>query len=166
MKTMKKVFLIVCIKILILGCSPVHKYNPYDNRTGTNMNGLKEYELQVRNFDEIPQYILDNLNKMGVDNSPMLNEYEGKFLNTIFKTDINDFNLVGKKVAFIGSKKDYFKETRERLYRNSTTIGGSCVYIFNDAQKVESGGYDAAIVYWNKKSLTIREVIKRLKRKK
>ena len=100
---------------------------------------------------------------MGIDSSSILNEYEGKYLNFIFKIDPQDYNLVGKKVGFTRSKTDYFKETRERYYRNSTTVGGSSLYIFNTAQKEESGGYDAAIVYWSKFVPPIDKVINRLK---
>jgi hypothetical protein len=47
--------------------------------------------------------------------------------------------------------------------RNSTTVGGSGLYIFDAAQKAESGGYDAAITYWNKFVIPTEEVVKRLK---
>ncbi|MHC9158327.1 hypothetical protein ACYZU7_07505, partial [Ornithobacterium rhinotracheale] len=81
----------------------------------------------------------------------------------IFKISPQDFNFIGKKVGFIKGKIDYFRNTRERFNNNSSVVGGSGIYIFNTTQKIESGGYDAAIVYWNKFSLPIEEVIKRLK---
>jgi hypothetical protein len=119
----------------------------------------QRHELQVRNFLEIPKDLLENLDKMGIDNSSILNEYEGRYLNFIFKIDPQDFNLVGKKVSFTRSKIDYFSWTRD----NSTTVGGSSLYIFDTTQKAESGGYDAAIIYWNKFVIPIEKVIKRLK---
>jgi hypothetical protein len=124
------------------------------------MNG-QIYELQVRNFSEIPIDLLENMDKMGVDTSSILNEYEGKYFNFIFKIDPQDFNLVGKKVGFSRSKIDYFNWTRT----NSTTVGGSGLYIFTAEQKAEVGGYDAAIVYWSKFLLPVEQVIKRLKNK-
>lgn len=39
------------------------------------------------------------------------------------------------------------------------------LYIFNAFQKEESGGYDAAIVYWSKFVIPIEEIINRLKNK-
>jgi len=42
---------------------------------------------------------------------------------------------------------------------------GENLYIFNATQKEESGGYDAAIVYWSKFILPVEKVIKRLKKK-
>ena len=129
----------------------------------TPLNG-QIHNVQVRDFSEIPKGLLYNIDEMGKDNSSILNEYEGKYLNYIFNIDPQDFNLVGKKVGFLGSKKDYFKQTRERFYSKSTIVGGSSLYIFNAEQKAESGGYDAAIVYWSKFSLPIEDVVKRLKK--
>ena len=149
--------------MFILGCSPIHKCSSNDN----SMNG-QIHELQVLNFSEIPNDLLKNLDKMGIDTSSILNEYEGKYFNFIFKIDPQDFNLVGKKMGFIsrgGSKMDYFNDTRSPD-RNSTTVGGSGLYIFNAAQKEESGGYDAAIVYWSKFVIPIEDVVKRLKERR
>jgi len=158
---MKKLFIVVCLEMLIFGCSTIHKCNSNDN--SMNESGQR-YELQVHNFSEIPKDLLENLDKMGIDSSSILNEYEGRYLNFIFKINPQDFNLNGKKVGFLGSKIDYFKDTHERFYRNSTTVGGSSLYIFDTTQKVESGGYDAAITYWNKFVIPTEKVVKRLKK--
>jgi hypothetical protein len=53
----------------------------------------------------------------------------------------------------------YFNWTRA----NSTTVGGCGLYIFNAAQKEESGGYDAAIVYWSKMIIPTNDIVKMLK---
>ena len=37
------------------------------------------------------------------------------------------------------------------------------LYVFDEAEKKESGGYDAAIVYWNKRVVPKKKLIKRLK---
>ena len=121
------------------------------------------HNLQVHNFSEIPKDLLENIDKMGVDSSLILNEYEGKYLNFIFKIDVQNFNFVGKKIGFLGSKIDYFTDTRERFYRNDGTVGGSNLYIFDGTQNKESGGYDAAITYWRKRLIPIEELVKRLK---
>ena len=122
------------------------------------------HELRVYNFSEIPKDLLENMDKMGVDNSSILNEYEGRYFNFIFNIDPQNFNLVGKKVGFLGSKVDYFSDTRSPD-RNFTTVGGSSLYIFDTTQKVETGGYDAAIVYWSKFTLRPEDVVKRLRTK-
>lgn len=104
---MKKLFTIVCLEMFMFGCSSTHKYNSNDH----NMSLGQIHELQVRNLSEIPKDLLENMDKMGVDNSSILNEYEGRYLNFIFNIDPQDFNLVGKKVGFWGSKIDYFNDT-------------------------------------------------------
>jgi hypothetical protein len=122
---------------------------------------------KVGYFSEIPKDLLDNLDKMGVDSSLILNEYEEKYLNFIFKIDPQDFNLVGKKVVFLGSKMAFFKDERDWFYRGCEGgVGGTTLYIFDTTQKSESGGYDAAITYWNKFVIPIEEVVKRLKNRR
>ena len=141
------------LEMLVLCCFPVYysmeqKYQP----------------REVRNFSEIPKDLFENFDKMGIDDSPILNEYEGKYLNYIFKIDTSDFNLIEKKVGFLGSKKRFFHDERMCFYRDEKTgVGGCVLYIFNAAQKAESGGYDAAIGYWSKFILPVEKVVKGLK---
>ena len=124
---------------------------------------------QIRNFNDIPKDILEQLDKMGVDNSSLLNSYESTYLNVIFKDSLNGFDFTNKNVGFIkaGSKRnkvEYFKEEKDRFYRNYTTINGY-LQVFDTTQKEESGGYDAVIVYWSKFSIPTEKLVKRLKRK-
>lgn len=156
---MKNLFVIVCLEVLVLSCSSIYKCNSNSHNMSTFG---QRYELQVRNFSEIPKDLLENIDKMGIDSFPILNAYEGRYFNFIFKIDPKDFNLVGKKVLFSESKIDYFKDLR--LPDRSTTIGGSGLYVFTTFQKEESGGYDAAVVYWNKFVIPIEEIVKKLKK--
>ena len=124
---------------------------------------------QIQDFSDIPNDILEQLDKMGVDNSPLLNCYESAYFNVIFKNSLNDFNFTGKKVGFIKAggkrdKADYFKGEKDRFNRNYTTNGGT-LYIFDAEQKEQSGGYDAAIVYWSKILIPIKDVINKLNNK-
>ena len=41
--------------------------------------------LKIHYLSDVPQELLNNLNKMGVNNSPMLDEQEGLFLNIFFR---------------------------------------------------------------------------------
>lgn len=123
---------------------------------------------QTRDFNEIPKDILEQLDKMGVDASPLLNSYEGTYLNMIFKDSLKGFDFTGKKVGFIYSgaksdKQEYFSQVKDRYHSNSTPVGGSSLYIFDAAQRVESGGYDAAVVYWSKFFIPTKKVVKKLK---
>ena len=114
---------------------------------------------QVYSFKNIPTEILDNLDKMGVDKSTLLNSYESEYFNVIFKDSKKDFDFTGKKLGFIASaygksknKKNYFKKEKsqykkyKRTNLNYTPIV-TTLYIFDETQKEESGGYDAAILY-------------------
>ena len=157
---MKKFFIIVCLEMLVFSCSPILKSNSNDNSMSVCVFGQR-HELHVRSFSEIPKDLLENLDKVGTDSSSILNEYEGRYLNFIFNIDPQDFNLIGKKVGFTRSKIDYFSWTRA----NSTTVGGSSLYIFDTTQKTESGGYDAFITMWSKFAIPIEDVFKRLKEK-
>lgn len=127
---------------------------------------------QVSDFKRFPAKLLNDLDKMGVDSSSMLNDYEAKYLNFIFGVTPDDFDFAGKKIGFItgssGKKKsnkaDYFKLEKDRFCHKYSPNGGD-LYVFDKRQKEESGGYDAAIVYWSKFILPVEKVIEGLKKK-
>lgn len=157
---MKKIFITLLIGALLSSCFSIKK-----NNNPVKMNTDKKvYELQINRLSDIPKDILKNINIMGTDNSPILNEKEGEYFNFIFKLDTVCFNLVGKKAWFSGSKEDYFRDTRSPD-RNLMVVGGSSLYIFDDKQKEENGGYDVAIVYWSKFLLSEDDIIKKMKQK-
>ncbi|MCG8410275.1 MAG: hypothetical protein MI739_03215 [Bacteroidales bacterium] len=123
---------------------------------------------QVRNFNEIPEDILVNLDKMGINNTPLLDSCESAYFNVIFKDHLDGFDFTNNKIGFLSAgskwnKQEYFEEERMRFYDNSTTIS-SILYVFDASQKKESGGYDAAIVSWSKFLLPVDKVVKKLKK--
>ncbi|WP_353331212.1 hypothetical protein [Bacteroides sedimenti] len=128
---------------------------------------------QVRNFNRVPNDILKELSKMGLDNSPLLNEYESAYFNVMFKDSLNGFDFTNKKTGFLtgstgrikNSKENYFYMQKEHSVNENSPCDNGALYIFNAAQKAESGGYDAAIVYWCKFLLPVDKVVKRLKNK-
>jgi|GEM_PF-868848 hypothetical protein len=140
-----------------------YEVNVFDGR---NIIGQVLYP-QVKDASEIPDDILRSGDKMGVDDTSVLNEYEANYLNFVFKINPEDFNLTNKKIAFLtgssgkakGSKKEYFSGAIHPV-----AIGG--LYIFNDAQKKASGGYDGAIAYWVKLLVPIKTVVERLGKNK
>jgi hypothetical protein len=135
-----------------------------------SVNMLAQEYFMKNKFENIPQNILSNINKMGMDECLLLTELEGQYFNALYQVAEKEFNLSGRKVGFftgnVGknktNKKLYFISERNRLELNNSPLSGK-LYIFNAAQKEESGGYDAAIVYYTKKLLSIKEVVKRLK---
>jgi hypothetical protein len=131
---------------------------------------MAQIYITTNEFKNIPKNILNNIDKMGMDEDSLLTDLEGEYFNALFQVNEENFNLCGKKVGFLtgdvgrikSNKKEYFISERYGLkYNYSPTFGW--LYIFNDIQKEKSGGYDAAIVFYTKKKLTIKEVIKNLK---
>jgi hypothetical protein len=131
---------------------------------------LAQEYFRRNKFEDIPQNILSNIYKMGIDTCLLLTELEGQYFNALYQVAEKEFNMSGKKVGFLtgnvgknkSNKKIYFEWERSRLELNHLPLFGK-LYIFNAAQKKESGGYDAAIVFYTKKLLSIKEVVKRLK---
>jgi hypothetical protein len=139
------------LSILLFGCS-------------TDMRS------QIKQFDDFPKEVLEQMDKMGIDDCLFLTELESSYFNILFHNDRKDFDFTAKKVAFItgssgktfGSKKEYFKGERTSLQRNSSPTPVQLL-VFDATQKSESGGYDAAIVYWSKRLVPINEVVKILR---
>ena len=130
-----------------------------------SMNSL----AQIPVFKDFPKCFLASLNEMGMDESPILNKCESEYFNIIFQCSRKEFDFTDKKIGFIlrggkSNKKEYFDKERDRFTRNYSPNGGT-LYIFDEIQKEESGGYDAAIVYWSKMLIPVKDVVKRLKGK-
>lgn len=132
----------------------------------------KKFILMVNKFENIPNDILSNVDKMGVDESLFLTELEGRYFNALYQIEKQDFNLCGKKVTFltgntgkaICNKKRYLGFEKNALESSSSPCHGA-LYIFNAAQKEKTGGYDAAIVFWTKKwPIYIKQVVRTLKK--
>lgn len=71
---------------------------------------------QVRNFDEISKNILEQLNKMGVDNSPLLNSYESAYFNVIFEKSRKNFvqmQLTNATFRGESKNKNFFRRKRQ-----------------------------------------------------
>ena len=137
------------------------------------MNLFGEWRpFQERYYRDIPTELINKLENMGVDNSPVVNDLEGAYLNVSYKDSLDGFDFIGKKVGFlldgrVLDKPEFFKSERNCYIKdNSEKAIPSDLYIFNETQKQESGGYDAAIVYWSKVYIPTDDVIKRLKKKK
>lgn len=128
--------------------------------------------------DESRKYanLIEHMDELGKDESPILNETEGTYLNLLLRERRGEFDFIGKKVAFLtgssgttkSDKTDYFKLENDKFSTNEEGLyisnNGENLYIFNATQKEESGGYDAAIVYWSKFILPVEKVIKILKK--
>lgn len=136
----------MCLGTFIFGCSSIHKYNSNDSMEQTYRADASDILL--------------------------LNPMEGAYLNKIFETTRKDFDFTNKKIGFFtgssGNKKSnkdyYFDMYKKHLTNENYPCDNGTLYIFTDDQKEESGGYDAAIVYWSKFTIPIEKVIKRLRK--
>lgn len=72
---MKKLFIIVCLEMLVLSCSSIHKHNSNDT--------------------------MEQTDKIETDDNLLLNEIESTYLNRIFEATRKDFDFTNKKVAFL-----------------------------------------------------------------
>jgi hypothetical protein len=125
---------------------------------------------QVQIINDIPSDSLIRLDKTG-DESDFLNCYESSFLNAVFKDSLTHFDFTNKKVGFImgaskRSKKDYFNMQKKHLVDKKSPVDNGHLHIFSKTQKMESGGYDAVIVYWSKFVTPEQKVVERIRNKK
>ncbi len=114
---------------------------------------------------KIPKELLSRLVKMETDSLPFLNAFEGEYLDSVFRDRRKDFDFTGKKIDFIkdGSKADYFNGHKKYFFEKANSSVGS-LYILNETQKEELGGYDALILYkdWCKFFKPIKAVVREL----
>ena len=121
-------------------------------------------------FDKIDKEIFKNIDSLGNDNNPKLTIYESDYFNQVFSIKRNDFNFTNKTIAFVtgsdgksqSDKKKYFDLERERISKEYSLNGGKLI-IFNAKEKVQSGGYDAVILYWSKALPSKKSLLKTLK---
>ena len=124
---------------------------------------------QTRSFEEIPEKLIKNFDKMGVNDDAYLNSFESDYFNFIFQDKRGEFDFTGKKVGFVTgnghsivSKQSYFKIEKLRKERGSSTNLAS-LHLFNKSEKETSGGYEGVIVYWVKVLLKSKSLPRRLK---
>ena len=67
-------------------------------------------------FRDIPENILESIDKMGLDNRSLLTELEGKYFNTLYQIPEKEFNLSDKKVAFITGRRGRKKKQQRKIF--------------------------------------------------
>lgn len=133
----------------------------------TYLSRISEDFMEISNERKIQ--VLDSfihVHKKSEDDYYILNKKEGEKLNSIFWNKTNGFDFIGKKVGFVEShgkpgEKGYY------LYKAQKTtspdfLQNALLYLFDEQHKIDSGGYDAAILYRGTGHL-IEDVIKILK---
>ena len=98
-----------------------------------------------------------NLDSLGVDNNPLMNENEVKLLNSLLEETRSNFDFANKKVAFITgsngntivSKSDYFQNSVIPWIEEDSKPQIFMVRLTED-EKTKSGGYDVLVLSWVK----------------
>lgn len=123
-------------------------------------------------IERIDTTIFIYLENCGNDDDPALNNAESSYLNAVmYRHPKRPYDFSHKRIAFVtgtsgktfSGKQAYFDLEKKRLRdRNNTSLNGGQLVIFDELEKQQSGGYDAAIVYWSKLLATKKGLIKLL----
>ncbi len=124
---------------------------------------------QIRNFEEIPEKLIMNFDKMGVNDDTYLNSFESDYFNFIFQDIRGEFDFTGKKIGFVTgnghsivSKKSYFDIEKSRKERGYSTNQAS-LHLFNKSEIETSGGYEGFVLYWVKAFFKSESLPRKLK---
>lgn len=126
---------------------------------------------QEKSLENIPNDILECIDKTGDNNSPILNECECKYLNFYFQKYKGAFDFCGKKIYFLkgnigtikSDKIEYFENIKLIISKGMLPSLGMQQLIIFDKCEAKDIGYDVVVVLGSKKYLTKKDVIKRLK---
>ncbi len=95
----------------------------------------------------------DNLYFVGNDTSSVLTPQDASFLNQIFKHSKGAFDFSGKNIAIVRTQTNSVVTKSEFINKVKKHLEGDFLYpydflyILNDKEKNESGGFDAVIIY-------------------
>jgi hypothetical protein len=124
---------------------------------------------QIKQFNDFPKEILEQMDKMGMDESCTLTDLEGEYLNSRLAINTDIFNFCGKKVAFFNGKlgdkksnKQIFFADEKRRNKDGNFPNPIVFYILSDYPKIKTNGYDAVIVFWYMKVPNIKSISKNL----
>ncbi|MGJ8660778.1 MAG: hypothetical protein ACSHXL_01945 [Bacteroidota bacterium] len=114
---------------------------------------------------------IDDIAKCGVDDNPILNDFEAAYFNHFLTDKRGEFDFTGKKIAFyrgnLSCKTQYFQfgQTKDLDYHiwNTENLATSLL-ILTEEEKAISGGYDAMLLSWAKFVPTPKTRMKRVKK--
>ena len=98
-----------------------------------------------------------NLDSLGFNDSPLLNQFESEYFNEVFKDQRGDFNFNQAKAIFVTGnsgkeivrKEEYFNRlVKPWLIKNNKPQ--TFFKILTQKEKIKSGGYDVIILSWVK----------------
>lgn len=157
---MKHIILILLV-CFIAGCSPFVRVTE---------NSYANSFHRVHDLRDASDEMKSHLSSWGTNTMDTLNATEGEYLNYIFDTSAKGSSLTGKRIAVLYhglglvNKSVFFNAERDwYLNYNSRTL--SSLFLFTPEQKLESGGYDAAILVWYKMLPPVELVVKGLSKR-
>lgn len=126
-------------------------------------------QYRALSIEKIDQTVFKHLDNCGKDNEPALNNAESSYLNAVLADPKRPYDFTHKKVAFvtgssgktISSKQGYFSSEKRKVGARTSLNGGE-LFIFNETEQKQSGGYDAAIVFGAKVPPIKKGLIRRL----
>lgn len=136
-----------------------------------NSNKAEALEFSRNRYPQIPE-------DAGTDNNSRLSAANAEFFNQVFanKNYLEPFDFRDKKVLLIEtdyfggmpkfiSIKHYVQQVKNELYRLPVFHGGD-VYVLNEAQRQQSGGYDVVVNILNtKKGIDLNYLLQFLEQK-
>ncbi len=87
---------------------------------------------------------------LGLDSTSALNKFEIAYFDSLFVSEKYDFH--NKKIAYIIGEERFWAEaliTKDKffsLFKKPHSIYGRGLYILNEIEKKDSGGYDVVII--------------------
>ncbi|MHC8948957.1 hypothetical protein [Sphingobacterium hungaricum] len=127
----------------------------------TNINLFSQSNTSVR----LPDSLIVNLPKTGLDESDSLNKYEVEILNYIFKDNVAQFDFLDKKIIMLSGnrgKKNYFNMIRENASNKNIPLDLGELYVLDKNDELNCKGVDAVIIYWSKIKLSSSDVLKKV----
>lgn len=128
-------------------------------------------QFEITKDSVVNNYLIEHLGKMGVDNNHVLSQLESEYFNAKFQKKRKNFDFSNKRIAFFtgsggsgySNKISYFDIEKDR-YSHNYSSNFSSIIILNENEKIDSGGFDAIIIYWAKIVRSKNYYIKRLKK--
>ncbi|KGN78323.1 hypothetical protein HR13_08735 [Porphyromonas gulae] len=104
----------------------------------SNTSAVAQIYHMTNKYSDIPQAVLNNLDKIGIDDSPLLSPQEAEYIRSLVREEID---MSGKKIAFLtgntgsirGNKKDFFDNLKGGDYSRLRYLG--TLYVFALSQK-------------------------------
>jgi hypothetical protein len=135
-----------------------------------NMAKMKNFPLLLL-FIVLLHSCRNQTNLITQNDNIVFEEADSRILNEVFISQRGDFDFCNKRVLFmtgssgrkIATKENYIQMINNHKENERVPIDTGKLYVFENSRN-NSFGYDAAIVFWCKSSLSEEDVIRNIKR--